>query len=226
MSSSDAFEPVVERYLSGAASLRELEAWLAAHELRIDEVRPDPGRSLTGLAWGLIWEHDTGACSEDHVRAELRRALDERDRVVDVAALSAEVRDQIQSFIDGRLPHRELEGWLDCVSEEVHASGDPALRRLTDRAFTLLAEMGYGDRTLDEVRTELTLAVRPTDHQAAPSTVSVQLWSAAAVEVVTGGAGKIVPARVTPGWQPAIMPTVQLASAVMQDRAGAPAAAV
>ena len=67
----------------------------------------------------------------------------------------AEVRAEIQAFVSGRIGEHELEGWLDSVSAEVHAQGAPDLRALTDRAYSLLAEVGYVDRTIDDARGEL-----------------------------------------------------------------------
>ena len=69
--------------------------------------------------------------------------------------LADEVNDQILAVVAGRLKARELEGWLDSVAPEVHAEENPQLRSLTDRAFTLLAEVGYGDRTIDDARHQL-----------------------------------------------------------------------
>lgn len=69
--------------------------------------------------------------------------------------LAGEVHAEIQAFVSGRLGARDLEGWLDSVAAEVHAEEDPDLRALTDRTYSLLAEVGYGDRTVEDARREL-----------------------------------------------------------------------
>lgn len=69
--------------------------------------------------------------------------------------LADEIRAEIQAFVAGRHGVYELEGWLDSVAAEVHAEGDATLRALTDRAFSLLAEVSYGDRTVEDARREL-----------------------------------------------------------------------
>ena len=69
--------------------------------------------------------------------------------------LADEVRAEIQAFATGRIGEHELEGWLDSVATDVHASGDPVLRTLTDRTYSLLAEASYGDRSVEDVRQEL-----------------------------------------------------------------------
>lgn len=68
--------------------------------------------------------------------------------------LADEVCEQIQAFIDGCLAPHELAGWLDSVADEVHVD-DSATRHLTGQAYILLAELGYGDRTIKDVREEL-----------------------------------------------------------------------
>ena len=73
--------------------------------------------------------------------------------------LADEVHAEILSFVSGRINEHELEGWLDCASAEVHAQGDPDLRALTDRAYSLLAEVSYGDRTVEDARDELSSLV-------------------------------------------------------------------
>ena len=69
--------------------------------------------------------------------------------------LADEVRAEIQAFVSGRIGVHELEGWLDSVAAEVHATEDAGLRELTDRAYSLLAEMSYGDRTAEDAHREL-----------------------------------------------------------------------
>jgi hypothetical protein len=69
--------------------------------------------------------------------------------------LADEIRVEIQAFIAGRRGAYELGGWLDSVAAEVHAEGDATLRALTDRAFSLLAEVSDGDRTVEDARREL-----------------------------------------------------------------------
>lgn len=69
--------------------------------------------------------------------------------------LADEVRAEIQAFVAGRIGEHELEGWLDSASAEVHAQGDPELRALTDRTYSLLAEVSYGHRTVECSRQEL-----------------------------------------------------------------------
>jgi hypothetical protein len=69
--------------------------------------------------------------------------------------LADEVHAEIQAFVSGRLAARDLEGWLDSAAPEIHAEGDDGLRTLTDRAFSLLAELSYGDRTVEDVRQAL-----------------------------------------------------------------------
>lgn len=69
--------------------------------------------------------------------------------------LADEVRADIQAFASGRIGEHELEGWLDCASAEVHAQKDSDLRALTDRTYSLLAEVSYGDRTVGDARQEL-----------------------------------------------------------------------
>ena len=59
-----------------------------------------------------------------------------------------EVRAAIQAFVSGRIGAHELEGWLDSASAEVHAQGDPDLRALTDRTYSLLAEIGRSHERL------------------------------------------------------------------------------
>jgi hypothetical protein len=69
--------------------------------------------------------------------------------------LADEVRAEIQAFVSGRIGEHELEGWLDSALAKVHAQADPDLRALTDRAYSLLAEVTYGDRTVHDARQEL-----------------------------------------------------------------------
>jgi hypothetical protein len=76
--------------------------------------------------------------------------------------LADEVRAEIQAFVAGRISAHELEGWLDSVAHEVHAEKDLVLRPLTDRTFSLLAEISYGDRTVDDARLELKRFVNST----------------------------------------------------------------
>src|SRR5262245_31482338 len=78
--------------------------------------------------------------------------------------LADEVHAEIQSFVSGLIDEHELEGWLDCASAEIHAQGEPDLRTLTDRAYSLLAEVGYGDRTVEDARGELAKLVVTSDH--------------------------------------------------------------
>jgi hypothetical protein len=80
--------------------------------------------------------------------------------------LAVEVHAEIQAVISGRIAARELEGWLDSVAPEVRAEGDGAPRALTDRVFSLLAELNYGDRTADDVRRELAGLVPATTRDA------------------------------------------------------------
>jgi hypothetical protein len=87
--------------------------------------------------------------------------------------LADDVREQIQAFIDGHLQSRELEGWLDSVAEEVHADPDRTVRQLIGEVYIVLAEIGYGDRTIDsavdELRRLLTRSRRPQIHASAPT---------------------------------------------------------
>jgi hypothetical protein len=76
--------------------------------------------------------------------------------------LADEVRAEIQAFVAGRISVHELEGWLDSVAHEVHAEKDPVLRPLTDRTYSLLAEISYGDRTVNDARRELERLVNST----------------------------------------------------------------
>jgi hypothetical protein len=69
--------------------------------------------------------------------------------------LADEVRAEIQAFASGRIGAHQLEGWLDSIAAEVHADGGPDLRALTDRSYSLLAELSYGDRTIEDARREL-----------------------------------------------------------------------
>ncbi len=75
--------------------------------------------------------------------------------------LADEVRAEIQAFATRRLDARELEGWLDTVAPEIHAGGDADLRALADRTLSLLAEVSYGDRTVDDARLELAALIDP-----------------------------------------------------------------
>src|SRR4051812_26758910 len=69
--------------------------------------------------------------------------------------LADEVRRQIQAFVRGSVTNRELEGWLDSVASELQEPGEESSRRLAGHVYVLLAELGYGDRTLDSVRSEV-----------------------------------------------------------------------
>ena len=57
--------------------------------------------------------------------------------------LADEVRAEIEAFVAGRIGEHELEGRLDSASAEIHAQGDTDLRALTDRTYSLLAEVSY-----------------------------------------------------------------------------------
>jgi hypothetical protein len=87
--------------------------------------------------------------------------------------LADEVREQIQAFIDGRLQSRELQGWLDSVADEVHADRDGTVRQLTGEVYVVLAELGYGDRTIEsavgELMRLLTESRGPHINEAAPT---------------------------------------------------------
>lgn len=83
--------------------------------------------------------------------------------------LSDEVRAEIQAFVAGRIGEHELEGWLDSVSAEVHTQGDSELRALTDRTYSLLAEVSYGDRTIEDARQELALLTSAPNGEAHPA---------------------------------------------------------
>src|SRR4051794_38949249 len=78
--------------------------------------------------------------------------------------LADEVQAEIRAFVSGRSGARELEGWLDSIAAEVHAEDDPDLRALTDRAYSVLAEVGYGDRSLEGARRELAALVAASAH--------------------------------------------------------------
>ena len=69
--------------------------------------------------------------------------------------LTDEIHVEIQAFVSGRIAARDLEGWLDCASAEVHAPETPDLRALTDRAYSLFAEVSYGDRSVEDARREM-----------------------------------------------------------------------
>jgi hypothetical protein len=65
--------------------------------------------------------------------------------------LADEVRDQIQSFMDGNIDSQQLTGWLDSVSDEIDADHDQRLRELAGATYTIVAEFGYGHRTWIEL---------------------------------------------------------------------------
>lgn len=69
--------------------------------------------------------------------------------------LADEVRDQIQSFMDGNIDSQQLTGWLDSVSDEIDADEDRKLRELAGATYTLVAEFGYGHRTWSELCADL-----------------------------------------------------------------------
>jgi hypothetical protein len=69
--------------------------------------------------------------------------------------LTDEVRAQIAAFADGSLSARELTGWLDSVAPELHSAGHEHLRRLVGEVYVVLAELGYGDRTAENARSEV-----------------------------------------------------------------------
>jgi hypothetical protein len=73
--------------------------------------------------------------------------------------LAAEIHAEMQAFVTGRIGVHDLEGGLDSVAAEVHAEGDTALRALTDRTYALLAEISYGDRTVEDARRSLASGV-------------------------------------------------------------------
>jgi hypothetical protein len=87
--------------------------------------------------------------------------------------LAEEVREQIQAFIDDRLQSRELEGWLDSIADDVEADPDVSTRHLIGQVYVVLAEIGYGDRTIDsavgELRRLLASPPGPHIHESAPT---------------------------------------------------------
>lgn len=81
----------------------------------------------------------------------------------DIMRLIDEIRAQIQAFIDDSLTARELEGWLDSVVDESHAEKSGESRRLAGQAYALLAELSYGDRSMQEVKAELLQLLRESN---------------------------------------------------------------
>ena len=73
--------------------------------------------------------------------------------------LADEVREQIEAFVKGRLAARALEGWLDSVADEIHSDDDPSLRQRVGQVYILLAELSYGDRTLENTQAEVAMLV-------------------------------------------------------------------
>ena len=69
-------------------------------------------------------------------------------------AFSHEFESVIRSYLDGDLSLDELQDWLDAHVQATADSADPAAIELSDRAWILLSELGYGIRTDESVRAE------------------------------------------------------------------------
>lgn len=76
--------------------------------------------------------------------------------------LASELESMIRSYVMGAVSRAELQTWLDTHVQETADSGDRTATDLSDRAWILLSELGYGQRSEESVRSELKqcLAVR------------------------------------------------------------------
>jgi hypothetical protein len=71
-----------------------------------------------------------------------------------------EIRLHVQSYVDGRCTLDQLQERLADRAETVAASDDDRIRRLDGRAWTLISEYGYGHRSEDSVRADLSAELR------------------------------------------------------------------
>jgi len=69
--------------------------------------------------------------------------------------LASQLELVIRSYLDGGTSLEHLQGWLDTHVQETADSPDLAAAELSDRVWILLGELGDGERTEDDLRTEL-----------------------------------------------------------------------
>lgn len=77
-------------------------------------------------------------------------------------SLASQLESVVRSYVGGYTSLEQLQAWLDEHVQETADSADPAAIELSDRVWILLGELGYGERTEEAVRSELSqlLSVR------------------------------------------------------------------
>jgi len=70
-------------------------------------------------------------------------------------SLSTQLESIVRSYLNGTTSLEQLHAWLDTHVQETADSNERAAIELSDRTWILLGELGYGERTEDDVRTEL-----------------------------------------------------------------------
>lgn len=70
-------------------------------------------------------------------------------------SLSSQLEFMARSYLSGKTSLEQLEAWLDTHVQETAHSNELAAIELSDRIWILLSELGYGERTEDDVRSEL-----------------------------------------------------------------------
>lgn len=70
-------------------------------------------------------------------------------------SLSSQLESEARSYLRGTTSLEQLQAWLDTHVQKTADSNEPAAIELSDRIWILLGELGYGERTEDDVRTEL-----------------------------------------------------------------------
>ncbi len=77
-------------------------------------------------------------------------------------SLTAQLESVIRSYASADTSLERLQVWLDTHVQDTADSADLAAVELSDRVWILLGELGYGERTEESVRSELSqlLSVR------------------------------------------------------------------
>jgi hypothetical protein len=91
------------------------------------------------------------------------------------------LQERVRAFIDGRITLQVLCTWLGEHVDELEASGDPEALDLAGEIWGLSSELGYGHRTMEEMRAELAACL---PFRAITITGALAVTSMASVETV------------------------------------------
>jgi hypothetical protein len=90
-----------------------------------------------------------------------------------MAADVRQIRDQVSRWLSGQMSLRELEDWFVPATWDNHKANNTEAEELANAIELLLSEYTDGVLSKDEFRREITEAIRPFLHDAAPSIIEL-----------------------------------------------------